>query len=93
MRHKLLVTGAAGLIAVGLGAGIGVAAAQIDGSSRPDRNAIESMDQMHSVMSEDMPDDLVAECDAAHAAMSDSMHDGRFGMPGPASIDHTAHHS
>lgn len=93
MRHKLLVTGAAGLIAVGLGAGIGVAAAQTDGSPRPDRNAIESMDQMHAVMTQDMPEDLVAECDATHAEMSDSMHDNRSGMPDPASIDHTAHHS
>ena len=93
MRHKLLVTGAAGLIAVGLGAGIGVAAAQTDGSSGRDRITIESMDQMHAVMTQHMPEDLVAECDATHAAMSDSMHDSRSGMPGPVSADHTAHHS
>ncbi len=68
----LTATGVAGLV---LGAGIGIAAAAADQGNRPAApervQDVSSMDEMHDAMRDQMPADLVEQCDQMHAAMAD----------------------
>jgi Spy/CpxP family protein refolding chaperone len=79
----LTATGVAGLV---LGAGIGVAAAATDQGNRPagaERvQDVSSMDEMHDAMRDQMPADLVEQCDQMHAAMTDGDHAPMMGSMG-----------
>lgn len=77
MRTKLL-TLAAAVAGLALGAGVGVAAAQDGGNdARPSVTTaaaeLDSMDQLHAVMRDQLPAELTAQCDEMHAAMPDDM--------------------
>lgn len=81
---KILILAAGGVAAVALSAGVGVAAAgQSTDRPTPDHPTdMAPMDEMHAAMADQMPAELVEQCDRMHAAMSQHMGDG----------NHTAHH-
>ena len=78
MRTKLLTLAVSGIAVLALGAGVGVAAAQGDGSDTlPPVTApageYDSMDEMHAAMRDQMPAEFAAACDEMHAAMPEGM--------------------
>lgn len=100
MTRRFLIaaaTGAAGLL---LGAGIGAAAAGPGSTGPGSAVEAETMDEMHELMRAQMPDDLVAQCDAMHESMPDamgSMDPGSMGSMMGGSFDdmdgwHAQHH-
>lgn len=102
MRTKLLTLAATGVAALALGTGIGSAAAQSDGrdATRPPVTApsteLDSMDEMHAAMRDQMPAELAAQCDEMHASMPDemrSMEPGAMGsMMAGSGGQHVQHH-
>ena len=99
---KLLTFAATGFAGLVLGAGIGAAAADQDGSPRMPApyGDVSSMDEMHATMADQMPAELAEQCDEMHASMG-SMMDGMGSMGSMGSMtnrmgagmsDHEAHH-
>lgn len=73
---KILTLAATGLAGLVLGAGIGVASAGQGSDPAPEPTVdVESMDQMHAAMRDQMPPELVEHCDEMHAAMGEHMND------------------
>lgn len=73
----LAATGVAGLV---LGAGIGIAAAGQGTEPAPPTPTfdVESMDQMHAAMRDQLPPELAEQHDQMHAAMGEHMGDVDF---------------
>ena len=97
MPTKFLTFAATGLF--GLTVGFGVAAAQNDDA--PESDPVESMDEMHAAMRDQMPSELAEQCDEMHSAMGESMgsmdaeHMGSMGAmrSGPTGSQHAEHHA
>lgn len=84
---KILTLAATGVVGLVLGAGIGAAAADQDGSppASEQETVPWSMEDMHATMVEQMPAEVREQCDAMHASMGERM-DGA--MP----AGHRTHH-
>lgn len=98
MPNTILTLAATGLAGLVLGAGVGVASAQDTGGGRTPVEDPASMDELHDAMRDQMPAELVAECDAMHATMVDhtgAMDLGSMGSmmgDGDWSTRHAQHH-
>lgn len=88
MRTKLLALAATGVAGLALGAGVGVAAAQSDGrdTARPPvttpATELDSMDEMHAAMRDQIPAELAAQCEEMHASMPAEMRSMEPGVMG-----------
>lgn len=81
---KILTLAATGLAGLVLGAGVSVAAAGQGTDPRPAEPTfdVESMDEMHAAMRDQLPAELVEQHDQMHAAMGDGDHASMMGSMG-----------
>lgn len=100
MNRQLLTLAATGVAGITLGLGVGVAAAQGDPAGDPTPPAtaaeVETMDDMHERMRDQMPAELAEACDDMHESMPAGMASRSAGhMNGAAGMSngqHQAHH-